>query len=304
MNIYTIILTFNEEVHIERCIKYASKFSDIIYIIDSYSKDKTIEICKKFNNVKVYQNKFITHAQQFNWGLSKIKKECLIFRLDADEIIDNILVNSLIELKKEKKLCNGYFVDRYISFENELVKYGGMFPTKIVRVFKNNYGRAHQTLMDEHILVDGSCKQIQGKLIDCSVHPFSRWFIKHISYAKLEALKQIFEKKNNTNSFDLRTKNREMYKVTYYRLPLFFRAIILFLYRYFIRFGFLNRVRAQIFIFFQVLVYRIMVDYYILIIRSILSDPSIDSKLDVISKKLEISKSLINNLRQYKNDYI
>lgn len=293
MKLYTIILTFNEEIHIDRCLKFASKFSDSIYVIDSFSKDKTIDICKTYKNVKIYQNKFVNHAQQFNWGLSKIKKEGLIFRLDADEIVDKILINSLINLKNQKQISNGYFVNRYISFNNQLVRYGGIFPIKIVRLFKNYYGRAHQTLMDEHILVDGSCEQIEGKIIDSSFHSFSRWFIKHISYAKLEALKQIFEKQINNKSFDLRTKKRETYKVTYYRLPLFIRAIILFFYRYFIRFGFLNGVNAQIFIFFQVLVYRVMVDYYIFIIRNILSDSKIHSKLDVISQKLEIPKSLI-----------
>ena len=75
--ITTIILTFIEELHIERAIKSAKKISNQIFIVDSYSNDETLNICKKYQ-VEIIQNKFIKQAKQFNWPLNKlsIKRNC------------------------------------------------------------------------------------------------------------------------------------------------------------------------------------------------------------------------------------
>jgi len=66
--ITAIILTFNEEIHIERCINSLKGFVDGIYVIDSYSTDKTIEIAENLG-AKVLQNKFVNQAVHFNWAL-------------------------------------------------------------------------------------------------------------------------------------------------------------------------------------------------------------------------------------------
>ena len=79
-------MTFNEEIHIERCIKSIIKNVDEIIIIDSFSTDKTIEICRKYKKVK---HKFKNHANQFNWGMRNFKiKSNWIIRIDADEIVE------------------------------------------------------------------------------------------------------------------------------------------------------------------------------------------------------------------------
>ena len=85
--ITTIILTFNEELHIERAIKSAKKISNQIFIVDSYSNDETLNICKKYQ-VEIIQNKFINQAKQFNWALKKLSiKNPWILKLDADEYV-------------------------------------------------------------------------------------------------------------------------------------------------------------------------------------------------------------------------
>ena len=59
--ITAIILTYNEEIHIDRCIKSISKFVDEIFIIDSFSNDKTIKKARKYKKVKIFKRKFIQH---------------------------------------------------------------------------------------------------------------------------------------------------------------------------------------------------------------------------------------------------
>ena len=93
--ISAIILTYNEEIHIERCIKSLKNFVKEIIIIDSNSNDKTIEICKK-NHIRIYQNKFINQANQMNWALKNVNiKSKWIFRIDADEIVEKNFFNKI-----------------------------------------------------------------------------------------------------------------------------------------------------------------------------------------------------------------
>ena len=96
--ISVIILTFNEDKHIRRAIQSIRSISDDIIIVDSFSTDNTINISKKFKT-KIFKNKFINQAQQFNWALNNVKiKNNWILRLDADEYLSKELT---YEIKKK-----------------------------------------------------------------------------------------------------------------------------------------------------------------------------------------------------------
>ena len=70
LNISVIILTYNEELHIRRCIENVLSIAKDIFIVDSFSTDNTLGIAKKYSNVHVLQNKWENnYAKQFNWGL-------------------------------------------------------------------------------------------------------------------------------------------------------------------------------------------------------------------------------------------
>ena len=53
LDITTIVLTYNEELHIRRCLENVCSFSKKVYVVDSLSTDNTVEICKEFPNVEV-----------------------------------------------------------------------------------------------------------------------------------------------------------------------------------------------------------------------------------------------------------
>ena len=102
-DIATISLTFNEEQHIARSIQSAKHISKNIYIVDSFSTDKTIEIAKSFN-VNIVQNKFINYSKQYKWALDNLKIDSTwIMRLDADEYLEDDLIN---EIKKNFPLIS------------------------------------------------------------------------------------------------------------------------------------------------------------------------------------------------------
>ena len=92
-----IILTFNEERHIRRCIGSVMDIAADVFIVDSYSIDRTCELANSLG-AKVYQNSWVNYATQFNWALNNLPiKTEWVFRLDADEIITDSLRRRLVE---------------------------------------------------------------------------------------------------------------------------------------------------------------------------------------------------------------
>ena len=88
LDISVIILTYNEEIHIRRCLENVKSFASEIFLVDSYSSDKTVEIAKKMG-VSFFQKKWENnHAKQFHWGLNNLPiKTKWVLRLDPDEYL-------------------------------------------------------------------------------------------------------------------------------------------------------------------------------------------------------------------------
>ena len=86
-SITAIILTYNEEKHIERCLLSIKEVVKRIVIIDSFSIDRTLEIAKKYN-IEILQNKWINYSKQLNWGIENANVETdWILRIDSDESV-------------------------------------------------------------------------------------------------------------------------------------------------------------------------------------------------------------------------
>ncbi|HCH5331442.1 TPA: glycosyltransferase [Vibrio parahaemolyticus] len=117
-NLSAVILTFNEELHIKRCIESLLPIVDHVYVLDSYSTDSTLDIVSRYDNVSVLKNKFVNHAAQFNHALDSfnINSEWVI-RVDADEYIDEDLRVYLKEsLCKLPQSISGVYLNRHITF--------------------------------------------------------------------------------------------------------------------------------------------------------------------------------------------
>ena len=264
-----LILTKDESIHIERAIKNIKSLDCDIVVCDSYSSDNTIDLAKE-NDVIIYQNHFINHSSQLNWAIDKIRDDYeWILRLDADEIIDKKLGNSIKEFLNSK-LSNefdGCFLNRRIAFQGKEIKWGGLFPSPNLRLFRSSKGRSEERWMDEHIIVNGNTMNLEGELIDKNLSSVSKWIDKHNGYASKEVI-DILVNSANTNlnkevmlslSKQSRIKRFFKYKL-YYKLPFGFRPLLYFLYRYFVRLGFLDGVIGSQFHFLQGFWYRYLVD--------------------------------------------
>ena len=100
-SISVIILTYNEEINIENCLKNVVDWASEVIIVDSFSTDKTLEIARKYTN-KIAQRTFVNQAEQFNWALDNLEiKNNWILRLDADEYLTEELKQEISNLFKK-----------------------------------------------------------------------------------------------------------------------------------------------------------------------------------------------------------
>ena len=261
--ITAIILTYNEEIHIDRCIKSISKFVDEIFIIDSFSNDKTIKKARKYKKVKIFKRQFVHQADQMNWALKNLQfKTDWILRIDADEYIYKSKKNLFINKLKEKNI-NGYIITRKIKFLGKIINYGITSPHKTLRLWRT--GKAHypNVSMDEQAVVKGRIAILDILIIDDNLKGLLYWIKKHINYSKKEAFEYI---RNNKISFsiDYSKINKSNKIKIYYSFPIFLRPFLLFLYSYIYKLGFMTGLRGFIFYFFQNFLYRFLVDINII----------------------------------------
>ena len=242
LDISVIILTFNEELHIQRCIENVHSFVKDIYIVDSFSSDKTIDIAKDLGTI-VYQNKWENnYAKQYNWALENLPiKTKWILRLDADEYI-------LPELEKElnQKLndvpedINGIVFKRRHIFLGKWIK-RGTYPVKLLRLFKYKKAVCEQRWMDEHIqLLEGKSIEFEHDFADHNLNNLAWWTLKHNGYSIREAIDLmdaefgLLESNNKEIQLSEQAAAKRSKKHKYAKQPLFWRSFAYFIYRYFL----------------------------------------------------------------------
>jgi len=269
MHLTVVILTLNEELHIARSIESVQSIADSIIVVDSGSTDQTISIAKKCGATVLF-NKWINHSIQFNWALDHLPQESeWVLRLDADEIVTQNLANEIAEkLPRLGSDVEGIYIYRRMTFLGKLIRHGGVFPIRILRIFRYGKGRCENRWMDEHIVVKGEVHELTGEIIDDNLNSLTWWTEKHNSYASREVIDILnskfgFMPSETTES--LQTEHhvgvkRWIKENVYARLPRGVRAFSYFLYRQIIRLGFLDGKEGTAFHVLQGLWYRYLVD--------------------------------------------
>ena len=263
-----IFLTYNSENSIQRSIEAAKKITNQIIIVDSFSTDKTIKICNKFNCI-IFKRKFINYSDQRNWIIKKLNlKYKWQLHLDADEILDKNLILSINDIIENEKKIRCFLIKKKYYFLNQKLSYPGLNPWHL-RLFKSKTSTCEIREYDQHFITKFKTKNIiNGHIKDIDKINLSRWKIKHLKWAKMEA-NEVFNKKNLLNIFnnqDKRFKNRN-YKNIYYRFPILIRPILYFIYRYIFKKAFLDGYLGFRFTFYQAFWFRTVVDIEILKLR-------------------------------------
>ena len=269
--ITAIILTKNEELHIERCISSLVGVCEEIVVVDSFSTDKTVEIAERFG-AKVYKNPWKNYSTQFNYGIYRcnIHSEW-IWRIDADEYIDVDLAEHVKkQIEDIPKEVNGIYIRKRIDFFNRPLLHGGWYPSYHLKIFRRGHAECESRWMDEHIrLFDGESIFLKvGNQIDANLNNLTWWTEKHNGYASREMLDMLMteyalqdEAQNiKPKFFGTEEQRKRWLKIKYSKMPLFIRPFLNFIYRYILKGGFLDGKEGFIWHILQGFWYRMLVD--------------------------------------------
>lgn len=190
------IATYNEEKKLKRTLESVSGWADEIVIVDGNSRDKTVEIAKKFTDkIFFHENELMFHKNK-NLAIEKCLGDWIFF-LDADEVVDDKLKTEIDEAIKDDKY-SGYDMPRSNYFLGRFLKKGGQYPDTRIRLFKKGMGRWPCTSVHEQIKVDGEVGHLKNDLLHYSYESIGEYFKKANTYTSLTAQNL---KKEKTNFF-------------------------------------------------------------------------------------------------------
>lgn len=253
-----LIPTCNEEIHISRCLSNLKDYQNI-YILDTDSSDKTIEIATSYKaKIISSQKKFSSFSEKLNFGLNFLYEEFnWVFVLHADEIITpsiKILSNRIFnnELNKYDVIS----IKRKLSFLGKILNYGGN-TTNQIRFFKSKKAYYKESPIDEKVYVKGEVLKTSCQIIDLPLNNFSVWLDKHSVYSINQSRKIKKQKMNNVSE-------NGFVQDLYEKSPLFVRCFILFFYKYIFLLGFLDGKSGLAYGVSHNIIYRLMVDVRII----------------------------------------
>jgi len=273
LDISVVILTYNEEIHIRRCIENVCDLCTDVFVVDCFSTDKTRNIAEDLG-AKVVQNKWEgLYARQFNWALENLPiKTKWVLRLDADEYLTNELKQEIkLKLSGLPKDTTGCIFNLRRIFLGRTIR-RGMPPVKLLRLFQYKKAVCEQRLMDEHIqLLQGNSIEFEHDFVDDNLNNLSWWSQKHIGYAIREAADLLdmeygFLKGSSKTHEEAgeelgeQASRKRVQKMKYAKMPLFWRAFSYFVYRYIFKGGWLEGKEGFLWHFLQGWWYRTLVD--------------------------------------------
>ncbi|WP_400261668.1 glycosyltransferase family 2 protein [Sphingobacterium sp. SG20118] len=183
--ISALVITYNEEKNIQDVISCLD-FADEIIIVDSFSKDNTINIARQNSKVRVYQHRFEDFTKQRNIAISYAKHDWILF-LDADERLTKPLQNEIKETINNPRALDAYYVYRTFFFCNKKIRFSGTQNDKNFRLFKKSKAKfcilkkVHETLN-----VNGTTGILKHKLLHYSFSDYKSYKDKMIHYGVLK----------------------------------------------------------------------------------------------------------------------
>lgn len=271
--ISAIILTYNEENNIEECIRSVESWVTTIFVVDSYSTDRTLKIASKYTK-NIVQHPFENYSKQRNWAFSHLQITTpWIINLDADhratpELQKNIRKHFTLGIPAA---VNGFLVSRRTIFMGKWIRYGGHYPVYHAIMFRYNKGKCEERLYDQHFIVEGKTLKIRGDMIDIITDSIDKFITRHNRWATLEAQEQLSKVKTQQIQAKITgnpIEKRRFLRKFYGKFPLFLRPLLYFVYRYFLRLGFIDGKPGLIFHFLQGFWYRFLIDAKIYELRT------------------------------------
>lgn len=184
--ISVVIITFNEEKNIARCIQSVADIADEVVVLDSFSNDNTESICKSLD-VQFYQHAFDGHIEQKNRAITYAKYPHIL-SLDADEAVDDELKAALLQVK-ENWQHDAYYVNRKTNYCGQWILHGHWYPDRKLRLWDSNKGKwGGLNPHDKFEMEEGSSLgSLDGHLLHYSFYTKDEFKIQMRKFAKISA---------------------------------------------------------------------------------------------------------------------
>ncbi len=181
------IITYNEEDRIAQCLTSLQGVADEIIVVDSYSTDKTVEICKDFN-CKITQRKFNGFGAQKQYAVS-LASHSYVLSVDADEILDETMRQAIIKLKEDGFEHRIYSVSRLNFYCNKPIKHSGWHPDEPTRLFDKRYATWNLRDVNEIVIFQPTITPhlIPGQLLHYKCNSYHEYARKEESYALINS---------------------------------------------------------------------------------------------------------------------
>ena len=271
LSVTAIILAFNEEIHIGRCISRIAPHVERVIIVDSFSTDRTVEIATSLG-AEVVQHTFKHQAEQFQWALDTCNVTTdWILRLDADEYLEQGLIEVIrSRLPGVGTDISGLDFKLKVVFKGRWIRHGGYYTTILTRAWRTGIGHYEQRWMDEKIVLRSGRSELinGGDLVDESLKDIGWWTDKHNRYATRQmvdfinrehALFPIDSTVDRQAHAQARWK-RFLRNRVFAAAPLYVRSVGYFVLRYVFKLGFLDGRQGFVFHTLQGFWYFMLID--------------------------------------------
>ncbi len=247
MGVTVIIPTFDEELHVARCLDSVCGWAERVFVVDSGSTDATPALVEGYRDrgVRLVTHTYEGPAHQKNWALEQldIPGDWVLF-LDADESVTPELRDVILRATSGDTAVCGYFLNRRIIWEDRWMRHGGWFPNWNLRLFRKGRARYELREVHEHMLVDGPTAFLRGHLLHEDLRDISFFIAKHNRYSDAEAREYGRVLDGTRDGYarlftrDPLARRRWIKTRLWARLPC--KPLIYFLWAYFVRLGFLD----------------------------------------------------------------
>src|SRR4051812_35811947 len=297
-----LVLTKNEEVNIEGCLEGLS-FTDDVVILDSFSTDRTVEIAKRFANVRVFQRPFDIEYRQRNYGLHDIPfRHAWVYICDADERLPPETVKELIETVN---LANQPHAAYRIRFKNFFlgrnIGHASGYPVWIIRLVRPQLVTYEVRETNVHPVVQGTVGELREHFHHFSFNSgVARWFAKHDFYSTREAIEGTKVRAAGLpplralRASDPMARRRTLKNLSYFLRA---RALWRFLHTYFIRGGCLDGAAG-----FHYCAMIALYEYWIELKMRQFEDPW-DQRTEVVAKSLGVARAGADEYVRKQNEH-
>jgi len=248
-----LILTYNEEIHLDGLFASIRDWSDDIWVVDCGSSDRTQELARAAG-ANVAEHAFENYAAQKNWALKTLAfKHEWVLLLDADERVPQDLRDEINDVvSRDGAGFDGYWMRYRLMFYGRWIRHCGWYPTWILRLARRSKISFEERAVDEHPFVDGKTGYLEHDLIHESLRDMEYWIAKHNRYSTLNAnIYHDLSRGEGVNRIVPRLfgtqaeRKRWLKEKVYARLP--GKALAMFLYMYVFRLGFLDGKQGFVF---------------------------------------------------------